>query len=82
MSIVIPANFSQAVQSWISQGRFRDEREVVVEGLRLVAMRERLHEDIQAGIKELDAGSWVDGEAVFAELRERSENARSQDKNR
>ncbi len=71
MSIDIPADFNPIVQKLIADGRFRDEKEVIVEGLRLIVARESLYADIQAGIKDLDAGNRIDASEVYAEARRR-----------
>ena len=57
MSIEIPSDFRPVVQKLISEGKFQSEGEVVAEGLRLIVMREKLHEDIQAGLDDLEAGA-------------------------
>ncbi len=71
MNIQIPADFHPAVQKLISEGRFRDEGEIVAEGIRLVLVREQLEKDVQAGLDDLDAGNRIDAEDVYAEARER-----------
>jgi len=71
MSLEIPGDYSQVVQRLIAQGRFRDEREVIAEGLRLVVLREELYRDVQAGLDELDSGQRLDSNAVYAEARRR-----------
>ena len=71
MSVEIPSDYSPVVQRLIAEGRFRDEEEVVAEGLRLIVMREKLHEDVQAGLDDLDAGNRVEASQVYAEARRR-----------
>ncbi len=71
MTVEIPVDYGPVVARLISEGRFRNEGEVVAEGLRLVVMRERLDSDIQAGIDELNAGNRVDSNEVYAEARRR-----------
>ena len=71
MTVEIPVDYGPVVARLISEGRFRDEGEVVAEGLRLVVLREDLDSDIQAGIDELNAGNRVDSEEVYAEARRR-----------
>ncbi len=71
MSIDIPADFNPIVQKLIADGRFRDEKEVIAEGLRLVVAREALYADIQAGINDLDAGNRIEASDVYAEARRR-----------
>ena len=71
MNIEIPSDYSSVVEKLVSGGRFRSAGEVVAEGLRLVAMREKLREDIQAGLDELDAGRHVEAAQVYADARRR-----------
>ncbi len=76
MSVEIPGDYGDIVQQSISDGKFRDETEVVAEGIRLVIAREELHADIQAGIDELDAGKGIEASEVYAEARRRSKAIR------
>ena len=71
MIVQIPADYSPAVQQLITTGRFRDEGEVVAEGIKLVLMREHLERDVQAGLDDLDAGNRIDARTVYAEARKR-----------
>ena len=71
MNIQIPADFQPAVQKLIAEGQYRDEGEIVAEGIRLVLMREQLDKDVQAGLGDLDAGNRIDAEDVYAEARKR-----------
>lgn len=71
MSTDIPHDYGVTVQRLIAEGKFRDEREVIAEGIRLVIARECLHADIQAGIDQLDRGEGIAAEAVYAEARRR-----------
>ena len=71
MNVQIPADFDPAVQKLISEGRFRDEGEIVAEGIKLVLMREQLVRDVQAGLDDLDAGNRIDAEDVYAKARRR-----------
>jgi antitoxin ParD1/3/4 len=71
MTVEIPTNYGPVVQKLIADGRFRDEGELVVEGLRLVMMRESLQQDLAAGMDELNAGNRVEADEVYAEARRR-----------
>ena len=71
MNVQIPADFDPAVQKLISEERFRDEGEIVAEGIKLVLMREQLVRDVQAGLDDLDAGNRIDAEDVYAKARRR-----------
>ncbi|MCY2991785.1 MAG: hypothetical protein NTY19_28505 [Planctomycetota bacterium] len=71
MNTQIPVDFSPAVQKLIAEGRFRDEGEVVAEGIKLVLRREQLERDVQAGLDDLDAGNRIEASLVYAEARRR-----------
>ena len=71
MNVEIPADYGAVVQKLISDGRFRDTEEIVAEGLRLVVMREKLRQDVQAGIDDLNAGHRIPASQVYAEARRR-----------
>jgi len=71
MSVEIPSDYSPVVQRLIAEGKFRNEEEVVAEGLRLIVLREELDADIQAGLDDLDAGNRVEASQVYAEARRR-----------
>ncbi len=71
MSTDIPSDYGIPVQKLIADGKFRDEQEVIAEGIRLLLARERLHADIKAGIDELDNGEAFDADQVYAEARRR-----------
>ncbi|NOY42548.1 MAG: hypothetical protein GXP26_12020 [Planctomycetes bacterium] len=69
MNVQIPSDFSPAVQKLISEGRFRNEGEIVAEGIKLVLMREQLARDVQAGLDDLDAGNRIAADDVYAKAR-------------
>ena len=71
MSVEIPSDYSPVVQRLIAEGKFRNEEEVVAEGLRLIVLREELDADIQAGLDDLAAGNRVEASQVYAEARRR-----------
>jgi antitoxin ParD1/3/4 len=71
MTVEIPTNYGPVVQKLIADGRFRDEGELVAEGLRLVLMRETLRADLQAGVDDLNAGNRIAAGEVYAEARRR-----------
>ncbi len=71
MTVEIPTNYGPVVQRLIAEGRFRDEEELVVEGLRLVLVQEELREDLQAGLADLNAGNRIEASEVYAEARRR-----------
>ncbi len=71
MNVQIPADYNPAVQKLITEGRYRDEGEIVAEGIKLLIMREQLAKDVQAGLDDLNAGNRIDAEEVYAKARER-----------
>ena len=71
MNVQIPADYNPAVQKLITEGRYRDEGEIVAEGIKLIIMREQLARDVQAGLDDLDAGNRIDAEEVYAKARKR-----------
>ena len=72
MNIEIPPELNPFVQQMILGGSYRNENELLVEGLRLLRSREQLRSDVNAGIEELEAGRGLDGDDVFARLNERA----------
>ena len=72
MNIELPEDAVQFVEGLVASGQFASADEAVAEGVRLLMSRQQLRADIQKGIDQLDAGQGIDGEEVFAELRERA----------
>ena len=72
MNIDLPSDAVQFIEGLVASGQYRSADEAVAEGLRLLMSRQHLRADIQKGIDELDAGHGIDGDVVFAELRERA----------
>jgi antitoxin ParD1/3/4 len=72
MNIELQADAVQFVEGLVASGQYKSANEAVAEGVRLLMSRQRLRADIQKGVDELDAGQGIDGESVFAELRERA----------
>ena len=81
MNVDIPAELTPFVQQMLSRGTYRNETEMLVDGLRLLRSKEQLRVDIDAGISQLEAGEGLDGEKVFAKLAERARNLNAQDAN-
>ena len=71
MTVEIPTNYGPVVQRLIAEGRYRDEEEVVAEGLRLVLVQDKLRENLQAGMDDLNAGNRIEAGEVYAEARRR-----------
>ena len=72
MNIELPADAVQFVEGLVASGQYKSADEAVAEGVRLLMSRQQLRAEIQKGIDELDAGQGIDGDVVFAELRERA----------
>ena len=73
MNVELPADAIQFVEGLVASGQYSSANEAVTEGVRLLMARQQLRADIQKGIDELDAGKGIDGDVVFAELRERAQ---------
>lgn len=72
MNIQLPSDAMQFVEGLVASGEYDSASDAVVDGVRLLMSRQQLRADVQKGIDELDAGLGVDGQEVFAELRERA----------
>lgn len=72
MNVEIPPELSPFVHQMIACGNYRNENELLIEGLRLLRSREQLRADVDAGIAQLEAGQGIDGNEVFARLEERA----------
>ena len=72
MNVRLSPEAVQFVEGLVASGQFQSADEAVAEGVRLLMSQQQLRAEIQKGIDELDAGKGVDGEVVFAELRERA----------
>ena len=68
MNLNLPVEANDFVQALIAQGRYQNEEEAVVDGVRLLMGREKLREEIRVGIDQLDRGQSSDEETVFAEV--------------
>jgi antitoxin ParD1/3/4 len=85
MSVDIPAEFQQFVQSAVQSGSFHSEAEVVGEALRLLQKRqvrlEELKAEIASAIEQLDRGEGIelDDESLdrfFDDIESRGEQRR------
>lgn len=76
MNVHLTPELEQMVLRKVQTGRYNSASEVMREALRLMEERdqlkatqkEELRKKIEAGLKSLDEGKGVDGEAVFARL--------------
>lgn len=82
--IFLPPDLEDFVASRVASGRYASEGEVVREGLRLLAERERsqgtsrdtLRDAIAVGLEQARRGELLDGEEVFQSLEERIRSER------
>ena len=72
MNVEIPADLTPFVEQMLSRGTYGSEAEMLVDGLRLLRSQEQLRTDVEIGIMQLDKGEGLDGDEVFAELKERA----------
>jgi antitoxin ParD1/3/4 len=59
------------VQGLIAEGQYRDREELVAVGLRLLLVQDKLREDLQAGLEDLNAGNRIEAGEVYAEAWQR-----------
>ena len=78
MEIDLPSDAAQFIEGLVASGGYQSADEAVADGVRLLMSRQQLRAEIQKGIDELDAGQGIEGEKVFAELRQRSKNLTNQ----
>lgn len=71
MTVDIPADLEPFVQRLIAERRFLTESDVLSEGLRLLQAQESLRGAVRQGFTQLDEGSVVLAEMVFAKAEER-----------
>ncbi|MBC6452806.1 MAG: type II toxin-antitoxin system ParD family antitoxin [Hormoscilla sp. SP5CHS1] len=86
MTILLTPEIEQLIDEQVKSGRYQSASEVVLEGLRLLSMRDQidkrrfaeLKQEIAMGIEAADRGELVDSETVFRELREKNRLRRIQ----
>jgi len=79
MDVPIPAALEQFVHDVISTGRYGDAVEVVTEALRLLERRERLRQEVAAGVEQLDRGEYTEyDEGSFEQFARDVETARQE----
>ncbi|HCC57083.1 MAG TPA: type II toxin-antitoxin system ParD family antitoxin [Solibacterales bacterium] len=80
MNVNLGSVFDQFVADLLGTGLYQSQSEILREGLRLLKEREdlkqlrlaELRREIAIGSEQADRGEFVDGEQVFAEIRQRS----------
>jgi antitoxin ParD1/3/4 len=90
MNVNLGAVFDQFVADLLKTGHYQSQSEILREGLRLLKEREELRQlrlaelrkEIAIGTEEARQGKFIDGEAVFAEIRKKSQAARRRSGNR
>tara|TARA_R110002049_G_scaffold305056_3_gene501128 strand:- start:83767 stop:84021 length:255 start_codon:yes stop_codon:yes gene_type:complete len=75
MNVQLSPDAMQFVEGLVASGQFESAEAAVAAGVQLLKSQQQLRAEIQKGIDELDAGQGIDGEIVFAELRERAKKA-------
>ena len=68
MNLNLSAEANAFVKGLVAQGKYQNEEAAVVDGIRLLMGREKLRNEIQLGIEQLDRGESCDGETTFAEV--------------
>ncbi len=80
MHVDLSSDVAQFIEGLVASGVYQSADEAVADGVRLLMSRQQLRAEIQKGIDELDAGQGIEGDKVFAELRELSMDATRQAK--
>ena len=75
MNVQLSPDAMQFVEGLVASGQFESAEAAIAAGVQLLKGQQQLAAEIQKGIDELDAGQGIDGEVVFAELRERAKKA-------
>ena len=84
MNVNLGTVFDQFVADLLKTGHYQSQSEILREGLRLLKEREELKQlrlaelrkEIAIGTKQARQGKVIDGEAVFTEIRKKSQEAR------
>lgn len=80
MNVSLTPELEQYIQAKVETGRYTSASEVVREALRLLEQKElergqalkKFQAELDQGIAEAEAGNLMDGEEVFAKIREKS----------
>ncbi len=84
MNVNLGTVFDQFVADLLKTGHYQSQSEILREGLRLLKEREELKQlrlaelrkQIAIGTEQARQGKVIDGEAVFTEIRKKSQEAR------
>lgn len=72
MSLEIPPEIEEMVQSIFRSGQYDSESDVIREALGLLRQRDLLRRDINEGIAQIDRGERIAADEVFQELEEKA----------
>jgi antitoxin ParD1/3/4 len=72
MSLQIPPEIEEMVQSIFRSGQYENESEVIREALGLLRRRDLMRRDINEGIAEIDRGERIGADEVFQELEKKA----------
>ena len=75
MNVQLGPDAVQFIEGLVASKQFESAEAAVAAGVQLLKNQQQLRAEIQMGIDELDAGQGIDGEVVFAELRDRAKKA-------
>lgn len=84
MNVNLGSVFDQFVADLLKSGHYQTQSEILREGLRLLKEKEELKQlrlaelrkEIAIGTEQARQGKVIDGEVVFAEIRQKSQKAR------
>ena len=85
MNVSLTPELEELVARKVESGRYQSASEVIREGLRLLDDQDRLKElqldevrkKIQTGLAQLDRGEGIQGEVVYAQMKQRSAEFRT-----
>ena len=75
MSTDFSPDVTQLIQQEFSYGRYATQEELLTEAVKLLGQRDRLREQVDAGVKQLDAAQYTDYDS--ASLRQRFEELKA-----
>lgn len=85
MDVTLSGDAEQFIRKEVASGRYESPHEVIREGLRLLQereileqhRRERLNQQIEEGLAQLDRGEGIPGDQAFQALWEKSQKRRA-----